>query len=34
VVFQEDASRKRNKNAAQNFSVIKKIALNILKKDI
>ena len=34
VVFQEDADRKRNKHAAQNFSLINKIALNILKNDL
>ena len=33
VDFQEDASRKRAKNAAQNFSLINKVALNILKND-
>jgi len=33
VAFSEDASRKRAKNAAQNFSVLSKISLNILKKD-
>ncbi len=33
VIFQEDADRKRNKNAAQNFSLINKVALNILKND-
>ncbi len=33
VVFQEDASRKRYKNAAQNFSLINKVALNIVKND-
>ena len=33
VVFQEDADRKRNKNAAQNFSLINKVAINILKND-
>lgn len=33
VVFQEDADRKRNKNAAQNFSLMNKVALNILKND-
>jgi len=33
VDFQEDADRKRNKNAAQNFSLINKIAINILKND-
>jgi predicted transposase YbfD/YdcC len=33
VDFQEDADRKRNKNAAQNFSLINKVAINILKND-
>jgi len=33
VAFSEDASRKRNKNAAQNFSIILKIALNLLKNE-
>ena len=33
VAFREDASRKRTKNAAQNFSILTKIALNLLKKD-
>ena len=33
VVFQEDNSRKRNENLAQNFSLINKIALNILKNE-
>ena len=33
VAFSEDASRKRAKNAAQNFSVLSKISLNLLKKD-
>jgi len=33
VVFDEDRQRKRDRNAAQNFSFIRKIALNILKKD-
>jgi predicted transposase YbfD/YdcC len=33
VAFGEDADRKRNKHAAQNFSLINKIALNILKND-
>jgi predicted transposase YbfD/YdcC len=33
VAFSEDASRKRTKNAAQNFSILTKIALNTLKKD-
>lgn len=33
VPFSEDASRKRNKNAAQNFSILSKIALNLLKNE-
>jgi predicted transposase YbfD/YdcC len=33
VDFQEDADRKRNKNAAQNFSLINKVAINMLKND-
>ena len=33
VAFSEDASRKRAGNAAQNFSVLSKIALNLLRKD-
>jgi len=33
VAFSEDASRKRIGNSAQNFSILNKIALNILKKD-
>ncbi|PCI07786.1 MAG: hypothetical protein COB73_07770 [Flavobacteriaceae bacterium] len=33
VAFSEDASRKRNKNAAQNHSVLLKIALNLLKNE-
>ena len=33
IDFQEDADRKRNKNAAQNFSLANKVALNILKND-
>lgn len=33
VGFCEDASRKRKNNAAQNFSIILKIALNLLKQD-
>ena len=33
VAFSEDQSRKRTGNAAQNFSVILKIALNLLKND-
>ena len=33
VAFSEDASRKRVGNATQNFSILLKIALNMLKKD-
>ena len=33
MVFREDEQRKRIKNAAENFAVVRKIALNILKKD-
>lgn len=33
VGFSEDASRKRKENAAQNFSILLKIALNLLKQD-
>jgi predicted transposase YbfD/YdcC len=33
VSFSEDASRKRAENAAQNYSTILKIALNLLKND-
>lgn len=33
VAFNEDISRKRNENSAQNFSLITKIGLNILKND-
>lgn len=33
VVFHEDADRKRSKNAAQNFSLINKVAINILKNE-
>lgn len=33
VAFSEDTSRKRAGNAAQNFSILSKIALNLLKKD-
>lgn len=33
VAFGEDASRKREGNAAQNFSILSKIALNLLKNE-
>jgi predicted transposase YbfD/YdcC len=33
MTFREDAERKRAKHAAANFAIVRKIALNILKKD-
>lgn len=33
MVFDEDRQRKRTQNSAQNFSFIRKIALNLLKQD-
>ncbi|MCF6223336.1 MAG: ISAs1 family transposase, partial [Flavobacteriaceae bacterium] len=33
VAFSEDASRKRIGNASQNFSILNKIALNLLKNE-
>ena len=33
VAFSEDASRKRIGNSAQNFSMINKIALNLIKNE-
>lgn len=33
VAFSEDASRKRAGNASQNFSILSKVALNLLKKE-
>lgn len=33
MTFREDEQRKRDKNAAQNFAVVRKIALNLLKKE-
>jgi predicted transposase YbfD/YdcC len=33
MVFREDEQRKRDKRAAENFAIVKKIALNLLKKD-
>ena len=33
MVFREDEQRKRAKHAAKNFAIIRKIALNLLKKD-
>jgi len=33
MVFREDEQRKRDKRSAENFSIVRKIALNLLKKD-
>jgi predicted transposase YbfD/YdcC len=33
MVFCEDEQRKRNKRAAENFAVVRKMALKLLKKD-
>lgn len=33
MIFREDEQRKRNKYAAQNFAIIRKIALNLLRKE-
>jgi hypothetical protein len=33
MVFREDEQRKRANHAAKNFSVVRKIGLNLLKKD-
>jgi predicted transposase YbfD/YdcC len=33
MVFREDEQRKRTKQAAENFAIVRKVALNILKKD-
>ena len=33
VTFREDAQRKRNGNAANNFALVQKIALNLLRKE-
>jgi predicted transposase YbfD/YdcC len=33
MVFREDEQRKREKHAAENFAIVRKIALNLLKKD-
>ncbi len=33
VTFSEDASKKRKDNAPRNFSLIRKFALNLLKRD-
>jgi len=34
MTFREDDSRARTKNAAQNFATLRRIALNLLKKDL
>jgi predicted transposase YbfD/YdcC len=34
MVFREDEQRKRANHAAKNFAIVRKIALNLLKKDI
>lgn len=33
MVFREDEQRKRDKRAAENFAIVRKISLNLLKKD-
>jgi predicted transposase YbfD/YdcC len=33
TIFREDEQRKRAKHAAKNFAMVRKIALNLLKKD-
>lgn len=33
MTFREDEQRKRDKNAAQNFAIVRKIALNLLKQE-
>jgi len=33
MVFREDEQRKRTKHAAENFAIVRKIALNLLRKD-
>jgi predicted transposase YbfD/YdcC len=33
VTFDEDRSRVRNENSAENMSVLRAIALNLLKRD-
>lgn len=34
IAFSEDTFRKRAENAAQNFSILRKIALNLLKNEV
>jgi len=33
MTFREDEQRKRAKHAAKNFAIVRKIGLNLLKKD-
>jgi predicted transposase YbfD/YdcC len=33
MTFREDEQRKRDNHAAANFAIVRKIALNLLKKD-
>ena len=33
MVFREDEQRKRAKHAAKNFAIVRKIVMNLLKKD-
>ena len=33
MVFREDEQRKRNNRSAENFAIVRKITLNLLKKD-
>jgi predicted transposase YbfD/YdcC len=33
VIFDEDASRKRSRNSAQNFAIIRRMVLDILKNN-
>jgi predicted transposase YbfD/YdcC len=33
MVFREDEQRKRTQHADKNFAIVRKIALNLLKKD-
>jgi len=33
MVFREDEQRKRANHAAKNFAIVRKIALNLLKKE-
>jgi predicted transposase YbfD/YdcC len=33
MIFREDEQRKRDKRAAENFAIVRKITLTLLKKD-